>query len=227
MFGGYDGSEYLDDTWIYKAYSYQPGGTFISQPYDSGSKSSFKRIEWNGLEKSYLNINFQIRTAPSDAELHAKPFVGPDGSKSKYYFTPTSKLWPGHDGDRWVQCKAFLSSLAEDESPRLRNITIIYNNLPSAILSEPYNNEKITDNRRVFKWKFEDLDSISQSSFQVIIDNNSDFKTIDFDSGEQSTADTQWTFPAGTTYTKLPNGTGEFGSKTRMVIGVRSVNPEL
>jgi len=70
----------------------------------------------------------------------------------------------------------------------------------------PTNGTIITINKPAFKWEFLDVDSDIQAAFQVLIDNESTFDEVDYDSLEQSTSVTQWQFPSGTSFSSLPEG---------------------
>ncbi|WP_455392613.1 Kelch repeat-containing protein [[Eubacterium] cellulosolvens] len=206
MFGGSDDTKYYDDTWIYDAYSYSEQGSYISKTYDTGSETSFKTINWNGELNQYTDIKIQLRTAETEAGLETKDFIGPDGKTYSYYTTPGTDIWSGHYGARWVQFKMLLSTTNEYVTPSFKDMTIDYNCLPKAILIGPENGSKETTNDRTFHWRFSDLDSSTQTAFQVIISDNISFNEIIYDSGEQESSEKIWEFPSGTVYTHIPNG---------------------
>ena len=214
FFGGYYNVQ-QSDTWVYKHFLATKNGTFLSSSHDTGSESAFQTISWNSYKPSDTTIRLQLRTAADLSILSTKNFVGPEGKKSAYYTTTGESIWTGHDNDRWVQVKVFLNINIITESPIIEDITIAYNCLPKTIAVAPSNGSIITINNPVFVWTFEDHDSEQQSAFQVLIDNDNAFESIDYDSNEQITTENQWQFPAGTSYTTLPDGTWHWKMRTK------------
>ena len=208
LFGGQDDySNQLNDTWDYKDYLQTTNGTYVSIPFDTGTKSYFNTIDWNSNTPPGTSIKFQLRTAEIEAGLSVKKFVGPGGLKSSYYTSYFSPIWSGHRGDRWVQYKGYLNmSSPTPQSPRLFDVTIYYNCLPTAILSAPKNQTLISSNQPTFSWTINDLDSNAQSAFQVLIDEDITFTSVDYDSDVQTTSRQKWEFPDGTSYNTIKDG---------------------
>ena len=64
----------------------------------------------------------------------------------------------------------------------MRDVTITYNLLPDRpILTGPANNSWVNNNKPKFTWTFIDRDSASQSAFQWLMANISDFDSVDYD----------------------------------------------
>jgi len=209
LFGGHNSSSYLDDTWIYSHPPPIKNGTYVSTPYDTGSKSDFNIISWFANIPENTTIKLQLRSAVNESHLVNQSFVGPDGANTSFYTSSPTDIWPGHDTHRWIQLTAYFTRrifIKIIDSPSLKDILITYNNLPKTIVKDPFNNTLLSNNKPTFKWNFEDLDSGQQKAFQVLIDNNYNFLNIDFDSGEQNTSDEKWEFPTGTEYIELPDG---------------------
>lgn len=207
LFGGSTGwSQYSSETWLFRYRIPTRNGTYTSAPFDTGASSDFQSIEWYSTTPANTSIKLQIRTATNKTKLDAKSFVGPDGSAGSYYTSSPSNIWEGHYGDKWVQYIAYLNITVVDESPSLDEVTITYNCLPNTIVVSPKDGTLLTVNKPTFKWSFEDEDSFDQQAFQVEIDNNITFTSIDFDSGEQNTEQEQWEFPSGTGYSEIPDG---------------------
>lgn len=215
LFGGGKSTGDLDDTWVYDAIKYSKSGTYVSSAYDTGDSSSFKTIKWNATTPTGTSVKFQLRTAGTKSALSTTNFTGPGGNTTKYYTTSPSNLWSGHSGDRWVQFKAYLSTSDEQVTPRVQDISIIYNNLPQMMLSSPIDGEVTSNNKPNFNWDFIDTAGDSQTAFQVIIDNDFNFESIDYDSGEQSSAVQCWQFPAGTSYTTIPDNSWYWKVRTQ------------
>jgi hypothetical protein len=156
-----------------------------------------------------------VRTAESDGGLYSRPFLGPDGTGTTFYETAPAQLWSGHFNDRWIQYRTYFNSSSTYDSSFLKNVTITYNNLPIAELQSPADKAVLTTNTPTLRWQFTDYDSASQSMFQVLIDNDTTFNDVYFDSGEQVSSFKQWNFPDGTAYNTLPEGTWYWKVRTR------------
>jgi len=214
MFGGVT-HYYLDDTWEFKFGNYYYNGSYISPPSYIGPNASLKSISWNGSVATNTSIKFQVRTANSELELNSKPFVGFDGSPDSYYTISPSATWSEHNNQPWMQYKAYLSASNYNETPILRYVSFVYNYWPNTTLVNPKYGSIRVDNRPDFTWNFTDRDSISQEGYQVLIDDDSEFQSIDYDSGEQSGNVSSWRFSNGTTYTTLPDGTWYWKARTK------------
>jgi hypothetical protein len=205
LFGGWYVSQSLDDTWVFE-YGLKSAGTFTSPIQDVKGRSLFKTLAWNATKTDNSNIKFQIRTAQTQSALESRDFVGPDGSSTDYYVSSPAPIGVGHSDDRYIQIKAYFTSSNFDETAVLKDIKLSYNNLPDAIMSRPLNESLLKDSQPKFEWGFADSDSSNQAAFQIVIDNDYDFSSIDYSSGEQSVSENQWQFPVGTSYTKITDG---------------------
>jgi hypothetical protein len=206
IYGGTGSGYVYNDTWILDTSRYFSSGTVLSQPQDLGPNFSFKSIYFNGSNTVNTTIDFQLRTASTKDGLNLTKFIGPDGTENSYYNRTNTKIWLGHSNDTWVQYKGYLTTMNNNDTPILRNVSIIYNYWPNSDLAYPTNNSITSNNEPNFKWNFNDTDSEYQAAFQVLISNKADFSTIDFDSGEQNTNNTTWQFPNGTQYVEIPDG---------------------
>jgi uncharacterized membrane protein len=215
LFGGYDGTGIYDDTWAFGFSSYLTSGTFVSEPFESGTNALLTGISWNGSNTGNTDIKFQIRSAPTEPGLSTRSFVGPDGTVSTFYTTSPTNIWVGHQGNAWIQYKAYLSTADNQETPRLKDVTILHNYLPITTLDSPGDWNITWNNRPLFSWIFNDSDSAEQMAFQVQISDDQSFNTIIYDSGEQSSNTPQWSFPQGTSYTIISDGIWYWKVRTR------------
>ncbi|MCK5560497.1 MAG: hypothetical protein KAJ51_07890, partial [Thermoplasmata archaeon] len=200
----YDGT---NDDLKYTYFSYYSTGTFVSQANDLGGEVNFYSLQWNASVPTETNVKFQLRSAATQVSLLSKSFVGPDGNTGTYYTTSGASIYSGHSGDSWIQYKAYLSTTNSSVTPILEDVTIYYNRIPGApTLAGPTNDVWINDNTPLFSWSFVDVDS-TQATFQVQIDDDIGFGSIDNDSGEQSTSNQYWQFPENTSYTTIGDGT--------------------
>jgi hypothetical protein len=113
------------------------------------------------------------------------PFVGPEGLQTAYYFSSPSDIWEGHTYDDWIQYKVFLSTNISSESPILKSISIYFEFLGEVpILYEPGNDTWVKNNRPKFTWRFPTYNYGGQYAFQWQMDDDKNFSSINYDSGQ-------------------------------------------
>ncbi|WP_455393144.1 Kelch repeat-containing protein [[Eubacterium] cellulosolvens] len=206
LFGGWDGAQ-RDDTWVFKYFLPELEGTYISQPYDTHANSFFNQISWEADIPVNTSIKIQLRSGLNLSDLNVKSFIGPDGNSTTFYNSSPTDIWFGHNGDQYIQYKVYLNTMNFTRStPSLKDVAITFNCLPSVIIIDPPDNAVITDNKPDFIWTFKDYDSAKQTAFQLLIDDDSEFNEVDYNSGEQTSTEEHWTFPIGTSYTELSDG---------------------
>ncbi|MDP2685393.1 MAG: hypothetical protein Q8P20_10275, partial [bacterium] len=91
---------------------YFMAGDFISQSHDTGSEQTiYNYIDWTADIPVGTQLQWQLRTADSEANLAAATWVGSDGTGSTFYSTPGEiiEVDPLTSGIRWIQYKAYLS----------------------------------------------------------------------------------------------------------------------
>ncbi|UCE37746.1 MAG: Ig-like domain-containing protein [Thermoplasmata archaeon] len=199
-------------------YNQFTSGDLVSQPYNAGADVNWYTISWTKINDT---IKFQLRTADTQSGLSSKDFVGPEGTSSTYYTSSGTNIWSGHTSDKWwIQYKVYLSSSLGNTTPILQDVTISYNNIPTQPqISSPVNNIILNDSTPLFSWSSDDLDG-SLNGFQVIIDEDSRFNNVEYDSGEQSTSNQYWQFPEGTSYNAIADGSWYWKVRTRDNDGV-------
>ncbi|UCG69137.1 MAG: hypothetical protein JSV09_15355, partial [Thermoplasmata archaeon] len=191
-------------------------GYLISQRYNSGGPVSWDILEWSAIKPPDTNIRFQLRTAPTMLGLFGKDFVGPDGTMDTFYDSPGSVIWPGHTSEEiWIQYIVFLETADGSRTPILEDVTIFYNRIPSPPqLNAPSSGGIINDSTPYFDWDFIDVDG-TQGGFQVLIDDDNNFLSVDYDSGDQDSSISFWQFPDGTGYTEIADGVWYWMVRTR------------
>ena len=219
LFGGryYDGvtTYYLNDTWVYSHGSTMANGTYTSMAYNTTSKSDFKTLSWSAETPADTTIRLQLRTGANESDIYTKPFVGPDGTAATYYTLSPSPIWSGHDNGIFIQYKTYFNTTNPSRTPALKDITITYNCLPTLEVLSPANESILADNKPTFNWNFSDSDSPEQKAFEVLIDDDINFGSVNFNSGQQSTGKESWKFPLGTTYSTIPDGTWYWTVRTK------------
>ncbi|MBA7567559.1 hypothetical protein ES708_09274 [subsurface metagenome] len=104
--------------------TYYASGDLTSSTYDSGHDADWGTISFTIDEPSATNIQFQIRTAATEGGLSAATWYGPTGT-GDYYTTSGTNINSVHDGDRWIQYKAYFSGPGGD-TPTLSDVSITY-----------------------------------------------------------------------------------------------------
>jgi len=104
--------------------TYYASGDLTSSTYDSGHDADWGTISFTIDEPLATDIQFQIRTAATEGELSAATWYGPTGT-GDYYTTSSTNINSVHDGDRWVQYKAYFSGPGDD-TPTLSDVSITY-----------------------------------------------------------------------------------------------------
>lgn len=107
--------------------NYYSTGTFTSQKEDTGGASSFDQLSWSETLSSGTEISFRIRTASTEGGLETAVWYGPIGT-ADYYTDPSGTTINSiHNGDQWIQYKAYLSTLDPIQfSPELLDVSITY-----------------------------------------------------------------------------------------------------
>jgi hypothetical protein len=213
-------------------YRFFPSGSFISQAFYAPVKDVWKTISWTSVTPEETDIRFQIRSSTTEAGLGSENFVGPGGSPSTNYTDADTNIWSGHNTHQWIQFKAYLIATNEGKTPILQDVTISYNQFPQdPELTNPQDNSITNDNTPTFSWNFNDQDGI-QGGFQVIIDDDAAFSSVDYDSGQVASATSSHTintdFPDGIWYWKVRtrDDDGDWGGYSDYrVITIDSIPP--
>ncbi len=185
---------------------YFPSGWLESVSYDAGGDVTWRKLFWNATTPADTEIIFQLRTATTEAGLSAQNFVGPGGDTDTFYTVSNSNIWAGHNGEQWIQYKAYFDTANGMVTATMENVTILYNLVPGPpTLISPTDGLATNVNTPLFEWNFMDSDG-SPGGFQVLIDNDINFLSVDYDSGQQGSSGESWQFPDGTGYTVIADG---------------------
>jgi hypothetical protein len=195
----------VNTTWVYTHNTISTNGTYVSAPYQFDNNTSYKQLSWDAKVPESTTLKFLVRTGKSKSELLNNSFIGPEGDPLSFYEQSSSPLWSGHAGEPWLQIKAYLNTTVP-ATPILESINVSFNYWPDAEPVYPINNSITSITYPVFRWNFTDKDTFEQKAFQLIIDDNNSFNSINFDSGIFFTRNLTWDFPNGTGYSQLPDG---------------------
>jgi hypothetical protein len=193
---------------------YSREGEFISNPFESKTPTSWKSLKWNSTTPPGTSIKFQLRSANSEFSLSKKQFHGPDGTALTFYSSSPSNISIDHTDDIWIQYKAYCRSSGND-TPILHDVNISYNYIPIPPVVYNFGDDRwYNQSKPIFYWSFNDLDGY-QSGYQIYLDDNELFESIDYDSGSQSTSSEIWKFGEGTNFSKLEDGIWYWKMRTR------------
>lgn len=106
--------------------TYYSSGDLVSSAYDTGYDLNWDwlTIYFTIAEPATTNIQFQLRSAATEGGLSSATWYGPTGT-GDYYTTSGTAINSVHNGDRWIQYKAYFSGPG-DSTPTLSDITITY-----------------------------------------------------------------------------------------------------
>ncbi len=98
----------------------------VSEIYDLNREINFNQLFWQAdTLAGVTSIRFQLRAANSLSDLDVAKWIGPTGDGS-YYETPGDTINSIHDGKRFFQFKAFLTTNNPLFSPLLKTIQLTY-----------------------------------------------------------------------------------------------------
>ncbi len=107
---------------------YFMSGDFISFAHDTGSENTiYNYIDWTIDKSANTDIQWQLRTADTQANLASATWIGADGTAGTYYDIPGQMITtdPSASGIRWIQYKAYLTGDSV-VTPTIYDITIDY-----------------------------------------------------------------------------------------------------
>ncbi len=106
--------------------TYYAAGDLTSSTYDAGSDAAWdwQNITFTITEPSTTEIKFQLRSASTEGGLSTATWYGPTGT-GDYYTTSGALINSVHNGDRWIQYKAYFSGPG-DYTPAFSDISISY-----------------------------------------------------------------------------------------------------
>ncbi len=104
--------------------TYYSSGDLTSSNHNAGYDAFWRNIVFTINELSGTDIKFQLRSAATEGGLSSATWYGPTGT-GDYYTTTGTAINDVHDGDRWIQYKAYFTSPG-DNTPTLSDITITY-----------------------------------------------------------------------------------------------------
>ncbi len=109
--------------------AYVGSGQLESSTIDLGVGVTFRSIVPEPLtqpvEAGATPIRFQIATSPTSTP-ETWDFVGPDGTAATFYTLTTTGIYEGHNGDRYLRYRVFLSTADSQYTPQVSELAFTY-----------------------------------------------------------------------------------------------------
>ncbi len=110
---------------------YLSSGWLESSTFDLGSGVTYRNIIWEPtaqpIQTGATPLLFQIASSNSSTPSSWN-FLGPDGSTTTYYSVSNSVMYPGHNGNRYLRYRVFLSTEDIFFTPQLSELSFTYSN---------------------------------------------------------------------------------------------------
>lgn len=110
--------------------SYVGSGYLISSTFDMGTTTNFHLLNWEPfdqpLETGDSSVRFQVATNLEVTATSTWDFVGPDGTGSSYYTSPSQTISDVHDGDRYLRYKVYLQTADSGFTPLVSEVTATF-----------------------------------------------------------------------------------------------------
>jgi hypothetical protein len=111
---------------------YHDSGTLVSAAYATGYEADFGKIRWCATTLSGTTVKFQLATNNDNSTWN---FKGPDGTASTYYETSGTDIHSGHDGDRYIKYKVYLTSTQPGNTSTLSKVGITFTEMAEEVIS--------------------------------------------------------------------------------------------
>ena len=157
------------ETWILGKSHYRPPGEFTSQPFDTGGSAYFGKFQFDAFVPPGTALKFQLRTATTNYSLHAAAFIGPDGTAGTFYTASNQTISNVHNGDRWLQYRAYFDTTDLNLTAVLDRVTIQYNLRQSIHILSP-DEADVWSGLQNITWTAQDPDNDSLS-FSIYLEN--------------------------------------------------------
>jgi len=159
LFGGavYENSGFKGDTWLFGLNGRYASGTYTSAPKDTGGKAYFGSFSWQSTTTANTSVKFQFCSGSSPADMDARGFSGPDGMAGTFFASSGQRIPSIHNGSRWMQYRAYLSSSDMLKTPSVPSVTVDCNLIQTATINSPAGGENWTG-RHMLNWTAVDPD---------------------------------------------------------------------
>ena len=107
---------------------YVQSGEYITAVQDLGFPVNFLKLKWKATEPSGTDVKFQFRSGWTLSEVENAAWRGPNGPGT-YYTTSGELIDDYHDGHRYFQVKAILSSDDSMATPTTDSIVVEFDSM--------------------------------------------------------------------------------------------------
>jgi hypothetical protein len=110
-----------------------PNGEFTSSIFDAGpGGADWRTLQWSEeAAPDMTSIKFKMRSSRTSGEIESAPWHGPISPADFYTSFAGQTINPIHDGDRYVQYKAFLTTQIPGTTPVLKDVSLWFTTLDS------------------------------------------------------------------------------------------------
>jgi len=175
-FGGawdWRASRHLGDTWEFGRLGYALAGTYESEVHDCGGQACFGDLTMYPYQPNGTTVGVQLRTADTREDLSSASYIGPDGTSGTFYeagppfMLGRARVPSVHNGSRWVQYRATLTTGDRRVTPRLGEVDIVYNVLHELVVSSPIGGVNWTGTHNI-TWSVNDPDG-DDLTFDIVL----------------------------------------------------------
>ena len=125
-------------------------GYFESKVLDvGGSGAEFLKINWAKYLRKNSSIKFKLRSSDKLAQIESAPWFGPSNDTSSYYTLSSESISQIHNGNRFIQYKAFFNTDIVGKSSQLYSISISYNSSDTTAPSAPNNISSVSGKSKI------------------------------------------------------------------------------
>jgi len=106
--------------------SYDATGNLESSTFDTGSPSHFHQLLWLPADQPpETGSSVQMQIASNNDGV-TWDFLGPDGTASSYYTSPSSNIHSSHNDDEFLRYKLYLSTASSTLTPNVSDISFTF-----------------------------------------------------------------------------------------------------
>ena len=140
-----------------RAYTFTSGyfasGTFTSSDIQLSQNSTFTTLNYNQTLPANTTLKYRIRSASTELGLSSATFYGPT-STADYYTSSGTAINSIHNGDTWLQYRAYFDTSNPAVTPSLNDITFHFTFYAAngSLISSAYNTNEATNLLSKVRW---------------------------------------------------------------------------
>lgn len=110
--------------------TYSSTGALESSTFDTGGASNFHSLIWNPVDQPALSgagsLSFQLASNEIVTPTTTWSYIGPDGTNGSWYTTSNTNIYSGHDDDRYLRYKVYMSTATATVTPVLNDVSFTF-----------------------------------------------------------------------------------------------------